>query len=88
MAKQVSESVGNITIELFTSYLEQYVLLLKSMGKIVELGFADLSAKINILRNNKKKLDDAGIPTSTIEELIEQETLLGLSNLNGSNNAK
>ena len=88
MAKQISEWTGHISIELFTNYLEQYVLLLKSMGKIVEIGFADLTAKISILRNNKIKLENAGIPISTLEEIIEQEMKLGLSQLNGNNNLK
>lgn len=88
MAKEVAETTGRIRIDLFTSYLEQYVLLLKSMGKIVEIGFADLTAKISILRGNQESMEAAGIPVTTIEEIIEQEVRMGLSQLNGSNNSK
>ena len=88
MAKQVADASGSIPVELFTGYLDQYVMLLKTMGKLVEIGFSDVSSKAEILRNNKKLMDDAGTPVNTIEELMEKEKFLGLGNVNGKNNSK
>ena len=88
MAKQVAELSGAIPVDLFTNYLDQYVNLLKTMGKLVEIGFSDVSSKAEILRNNKKLMDDAGTPVNTVEELIEKEKFIGLGQVNGNNNSK
>jgi hypothetical protein len=62
--------------------------MLKTLGKLVEIGFSDVSTKAKILRENKAKLEAKGEDVSTIEKLLEKEVDLGLSKVNGSNNGK
>ena len=88
MSKTVAESIGCLDINLLCEYLDQYVLMLKTLGKLVEIGFSDVSTKAKILRENKEKLEAKGEDVSTIEKLMEKEVELGLGKVNGSNNGK
>ena len=88
MSQQMHDSIGKIDVELFEEYMELYVKLLKLMGKLVEIGFSDIIAKTKILKDNKKYFEEKGTPVGSCEELVETEILLGLEQLNGSNNKK
>ena len=88
MAKTVSESTGALEIDLLCQYLRQYVLMLKTLGKLVEIGFSDVAQKSTILQENKKKFEEKGAEIGTIEKLVEYEIELGLKNVNGNNNSK
>lgn len=86
MAKKVSEQVDHLEVEMLTEYLQHYVRMLKTLGKLVEIGFSDINSKAKILKDNKQKFTQKGEKVDTIQELVETEVNLGLGKVNGSNN--
>lgn len=68
--------------------MHKYVQMLKTFGKLVEIGFSDIDVKCNILKENQAKLTEKGETVETLEQLLDTEIKLGLGNVNGSNNKK
>jgi hypothetical protein len=88
MSGEITDSIGAIDIDFLYKYLQKYVLMLKTMGKIVEIGFADVQSKSQILLDNKQKMIEEGLEVTTVEQLIDKEIEMGLKNVNGNNNSK
>ena len=79
---------AKIDIDLLCEYLYSYVLMLKTMGRLVELGFSDIITKSNIIKENREKFIEKGETIDCLEDLLEIEINNGLGQTNGSNNKK
>lgn len=60
--------------------------MLKTMGKLVEVGFSDIVTKCKIIKENREKWAEKGEEIKSIEQLFEVEISYGLGMANGSNN--
>ena len=80
--------LGELDIDQFNIYMHKYVQMLKTFGKLIEIGFSDIDVKCQILKENQAKLAEKGEKVETLEQLLETEIKLGLGNVNGSNNKK
>ena len=74
-----------IDIDVFVEYLRSYVLMLKTMGKLIEIGFADIVTKSKIIKENREKFNGKGENIESLEQLLELEIKLGLGKATGSN---
>ena len=86
LSQLVADSIGGIDIDILCEYLHWYVLMLKTMGKLIEIGFNEINSKWNLLKTNRDKFNAKGENIQTLEELLELEINLGLGKVNGSNN--
>lgn len=79
---------GQLDIDLFCEYLNQYVMMMKTFGKIVEIGFSDIITKCEIIKGNRDQLIAKGEEINSLESLLETEINMGLGKVTGSNNSK
>lgn len=86
LSKTVSESVGSIDLDLLCEYWETFVLMLKTMGKLVEVGFSDIVTKCKIIKDNTAMWTEKGEEIKSVEQLFEVEISYNLGQANGSNN--
>ena len=99
MSKTISQEADHLPVDKLITYLQHYVQLLKTLGKLVEIGksyyfnllniigFSDINAKSRILSQNQHKFEQKGEDVKTIQQLVDLEVNMGLGKVNGTNNS-